>query len=101
MLFTEKAPFVPPLTMTSSAVKPVTSSEKEKVKVTSPVATESVMSSVIETVGAVVSGGWVSKSCFTCAAAMLPLPAASFATSASISTVMVPAELGEGLMTSV
>ena len=47
----------PPVTVTSSAVKPFTSSLKVKVKVTGPVAVASVTLSVISTVGATVSAG--------------------------------------------
>jgi hypothetical protein len=50
-------PLVPPVTVTSSAMKPVTASVKVNVKVTLPVAVVAVVSSVTATVGAVVSVG--------------------------------------------
>ena len=49
---------LPPLTVMSLAVKPLTDSENAKVKVTSPLAMGSVMSSLIVSVG-----GAVSKPC--------------------------------------
>ena len=66
----------------------------------SPVAVPEV-SSVMVRVGAVVSAVVVSKTCEACVAASLPLPAASVATSASTSTVMVPVELASGVTVSV
>ncbi len=50
------APLVPPVTVTSAAVKPLTGSLKVNVKVTGPVAVPGALS-VIASVGAAVSNG--------------------------------------------
>ena len=87
---------VPPVITTSPASKPVTSSSKVKVKVTSPLVAPE-RSLVIESVGSM----FVSTNCTYSVAATLPFPARSSATLAPTFTLMEVSVSAPGVTTRV
>ncbi len=90
------APLVPPVTVTSAAVKPLTGSLKVNVKVTGPLAVPDSLS-VMTSVGATA----VLNACEAATGPALGLPAASVATPAATDTPMLPAVSAGGVTTSV